>query len=269
MKAEIATVSLACMILIAISLVLVGQSSAAIDLNTLVGLWLMDEGEGGVTKDSSGNDNDRELVKEAAWVDGKFGKGIESDGVDDGVNCGDIDALDFGIGDFTLCVWIKAAPSGAGEAGNGWSRILDKFWTTGFSLMRSAGGAKVQFEVGGNAQSTISVNNAFDDSWHHVAAVRFDNTKSRIYIDGKLDVEGNLVGGDQSNDFPFTMAYDDQNLGGNMKCSLDEVAVFNVALADEDIEKIATEGLSEIIAVSPADRLAIAWGAIKARQQIY
>ena len=49
-----------------------------------------------------------------------------------------------------------------------------------------------------------------------------------------------------------------------LKCSLDEVAVFNVALADEDIENIATEGLSEIVGVSPADRLAIAWGAIKA-----
>ena len=246
-------------------LILTVQASAAIDPDTLVGLWLFDEGTGGITADISGHGNDGELVKQAQWVQGKFGQGIEFDGVDDGVNCGDIGALDFGTGDFTLCVWVKAAATSAGELGNGWSRILDKHYTSGFSLMRSAGGAKVQFEVGGNAQTTISANSAFDDTWHHIAAVRVDDTHSRIYIDGELDVEGSLVGGDRNNELPFTIAYDNQGLGGNMKCSLDEVAVFNVALADEDIEEIATEGLSRIAAVSPVGRLTIAWGTIKAR----
>ena len=46
-----------------------------------------------------------------------------------------------------------------------------------------------------------------------------------------------------------------------MKCSMDEVAIFNVALAEEDIEKLATVGFSK--SVSSAGKLATAWGAIK------
>jgi hypothetical protein len=265
MKAIVARLSPMCVSLVFVGLILTAQSLAEINPETIMGLWLFDEGTGKVTKDASGNGNDGDLVKEAEWVEGKFGKGIQFDGVDDGVNCGDIDALDFGMGDFTLCVWVKTAATSAGEVGNGWSRILDKHYTSGFSLMRSSGGAKVQFEVGGNATTTISTNPVFDDKWHHIAAVRFDDNRSRIYIDGKLDIEGNLVGGDRNNDAAFTMAYDAMDLGGNMKCSLDEVAVFNVALAGEDIERIATEGLSRMSAVSSAGKLATAWGAIKTR----
>lgn len=246
---------------------LAGPGYAEIAPETCVGIWLLDEGSGKLAEDSSGDGHHGELMKEAKWVDGKFGKAVEFDGVDDRIDCGDIDALDFGAGDFTLCVWIKAANTSAGEAGNGWSRILDKHYTSGFCLMRNAGGANVQLEVGGNAQKTISTSPAFDDTWHHVAAVRYDDTKARIYIDGKLDAEGSLVGGNQSNDNHFCMAYDNLGLGGNMKCSLDEVAIFNVAVEEEDIRSIMTSGLEKalgIMAVSSAGKLANTWAGIKA-----
>jgi hypothetical protein len=236
---------------------------AQIDPETIVGIWLLDEGTGKSTKDSSGNGYHGELMKEAKWVSGQFGEALEFDGVDDRVDCGDVDALDFGRGDFTLCVWVNAAASGAGEAGNGWSRILDKHYTTGFSLMRSGGGAKVQFEVGGNAQTTITTKDVFDDNWHHIAAIRYDDTKSKIYIDGELDIEGNLVGGEMQNDLHFCMAYDNLGLGGNMKCRLDDVAIFNIALSDDEVKTIMTEGLATMLAVAPQEKLATTWSSIK------
>ena len=85
------------------------------------------------------------------------------------------------------------------------------------------------------------------------------------YIDGNLDIESNLVGGDMNNDFHFCMAYDNLGLGGNMKCQLDEVAIFNVALTADDIKEIVTEGLAAMFAVQPAGKLITAWSAIKAR----
>jgi hypothetical protein len=262
MRVVVAGLNLLCVNLVVIGLVLTGQSSAEIDSATIVGTWLFDEGAGDVAKDSSGNGNDGEVVG-AEWVEGKFGKALEFDGVANRVDCGDVDALDFGTGDFTLCVWVNAAASSAGEVGNSWSRILDKHYITGFSLMRSSGGSRVQFEVGGNAVTTISANPVFDDNWHHIVAIRHDDTKSKIYIDGSLDIESNLVGGDMQNDYHFCMAYDNLGLGGNMKCRLDEVAIFNVALAEDDIKKIMTEGLATMFDVSPVERLATTWGVIK------
>ncbi len=256
---------LMCAVLMVICLVLTMQSSAEIDKGTIVGSWLFEEGKGDIAKDSSGNGYDGELAEGPEWVEGKFGKALEFDGQESRVDCGDVDALDFGTGDFTICLWIKAAASGAGEVGNGWSRIVDKHYITGFSLMRSGGGSRVQFEVNGNAVTTTSTKPAFDDTWHHIAAIRYDDTNSRIYIDGSLDVEGNLVGGNLGNDMPFRMGYDDPGFGGRMKCVLDEVAIFNVALAEDDINMVMTEGLAGMLSVYPASKLASSWGAIKAQ----
>jgi hypothetical protein len=263
MKTVMTKLSLACLSLIIISLLFVAQSSAKISPESIVGAWLFDEGKGDVGKDSSGNGNDGKLVEGPEWVVGQFGKALKFDGQEARVDCGDVDALDFGTGDFTLAVWVNAAASGAGESGNGWSRILDKHYITGFSLMRSGGGPKVQFEVNGNAVTTITQNAVFDDNWHHIVAIRYDDTKSKIYIDGSLDVEGNLVGGNLFNDKPFRMGYDDPGFGGRMKCLMDEVAVFNVALIDEDIQQIMKQGLKTMLAVSPKEKLAQTWASIK------
>ena len=46
---------------IVISLMFTGQSSAKIELETCVGMWLLDEGSGTTAKDSSENKNDGTL----------------------------------------------------------------------------------------------------------------------------------------------------------------------------------------------------------------
>ena len=58
--------------IVCFSLIAVHISTAEIDFDTAVGIWLFDEGKGGVAKDISGEGNDGEVVK-APWVDGKFG----------------------------------------------------------------------------------------------------------------------------------------------------------------------------------------------------
>ena len=62
---------------ICFSLIAVHVSTAEIDLDTAVGIWLFDEGKGGVATDISGEGNDGELVKSPAWVKGKFGMALE------------------------------------------------------------------------------------------------------------------------------------------------------------------------------------------------
>ena len=56
-------------------------------IDGLVGAWHFDEGQGNIAHDSSGNNN-HGTIYGAKWVDGKFGKALEFDGVDDYVEIG-------------------------------------------------------------------------------------------------------------------------------------------------------------------------------------
>ena len=44
---------------------------------------------------------------------------------------------------------------------------------------------------------------------------------------------------------------------------IDEVVIFNVALDEEDVQALMNEGLSGLLAVSPAGKLAACWGQVK------
>ena len=76
MKFNALTVILFSLGLMAISLVAVNSSSAAIDPSSVVGLWLFDDGGGSVAMDSSGNNNHGTIVNAPIWVDGRFGGGF-------------------------------------------------------------------------------------------------------------------------------------------------------------------------------------------------
>ncbi len=73
----------------------------------LVGLWHFDEGGGTTAHDSSGFGNDEALVKGPTWVDGKIGKALEFDGVDDYVDCGNPASLDNIMDEITFTAWVK------------------------------------------------------------------------------------------------------------------------------------------------------------------
>ena len=52
---------------------------AEINPESIVGIWLLDEGQGKSIKDSSGNGNDGKIIG-AKWTNGKLGKGLSFDG---------------------------------------------------------------------------------------------------------------------------------------------------------------------------------------------
>ena len=64
--------SLTCVIALIVVAAFTGSSRARIDPNTLVGVWLFDEGSGDVAGDASRNGHDGEVVGPAKWAEGKF-----------------------------------------------------------------------------------------------------------------------------------------------------------------------------------------------------
>ena len=82
----------------------------------LVGYWEFEEGTGQTAYNlaNTGSANNGTLgadtgvaTDDPAWGKGKNGGGLQFDGVNDFVDCGSDDSLDFGTRDFTLSAWIK------------------------------------------------------------------------------------------------------------------------------------------------------------------
>lgn len=88
-----------------------------------------DEGSGTTTHDSSGNGNDGTLYNGTevcsggycpTWLDGKFGKALQFDGIGDYVEVGNKPSLNFGLGNFTMEAWVKLSSY------NYWKGIITK-----------------------------------------------------------------------------------------------------------------------------------------------
>ncbi len=99
--------------------------------------------------------------------------------------------------------------------------------------------------------------------WHHIVAI-YQSGEQQLYLDG------GVIGSNTKKD---TIKYFNQevwigkspNFDGSFAGMIDEVAIFNVALTEDDIKYIMTEGLGVILAVSEADKLTTTWASIKAK----
>ena len=111
-----AAIALALCTIIAISSVMFlqnNQTTQAALINPhpgLVGWWSFNEGTGTIAGDSSGNGNTG-TINGATWVDGKYGKALSFNGVNNYVEIGD--TLDPQLSDFTFISWIKTATGGS------------------------------------------------------------------------------------------------------------------------------------------------------------
>jgi hypothetical protein len=253
--------------LIAISLMFADLGYGKIDEDSIMGMWLFDEGKGDTVKDYSGNGNDGVLTNEPEWVDGKFGKALEFDGrvngVKDHVLCG-TDASINEISDaLTITAWVYPMADSNYEyivsndrdccgQYKGYSLSLGY---TGFQLWDTK---SASHRV--NLASKPSLNN-----WCHLAGT-FDGKQLKIYFDGKLSNTADFSGKIGT---PATYEFAIGALGHgqgayNINGIIDEVAVFNVALSENDIGSIMTKGLEFITtAVSPSGKLAATWAEIK------
>ena len=99
-----------CISFIVISLMLVGQSSAAVDLDDAAGIWLFDGSSGNTATDSSENGNNGTFVGDPERVDGKFdSKALEFDGAGDYVEVAHSPSLEINH-EITIVVWPKGSP---------------------------------------------------------------------------------------------------------------------------------------------------------------
>lgn len=245
-----------CVSLIFISLIFTGLSSAKINKKSIVGIWLFDEGENDVVLDYSENGNDGEVKGQPEWVEGKFGLALSCN-PDNYVEVSDSPSLDL-TSEITVMAWVNVESYHSGEIVMKSRELSADITIYGFQVWHDKRvlchvitdtGWK---EIGGQPYPL--------DEWFHLA-MTYEGNDLKWYLDGSLLTESPKSGEIETNDDPFMIGG-----GHHFNGLIDEVALFNVALSDSDIQSIMTKGLDKAIgitAVSPKDKLATVWATIK------
>jgi len=192
----------------------------------------LDEGSGSTARDDSGYGNDGSIIG-ATWVDGKYGKALSFDGVDDQVNCGN-DASLMPSDALTILVWVKPASVSAD-----YRAIVDKEY---YNLVRYGDDVRFELNLTGASGSYWSQAWAYDileaGRWCFIACT-YDRQRQRLYINGVLKDE-------VAQTDPITSNTNDLLIGvswrGYWDGEIDEVVVLNRALTAGEIWEIYSKG---------------------------
>lgn len=182
----------------------------------------------------------------AAWRTGRFGKGLQFDGIDDQVNFPGM-TLPTGAADRTFSCWVKTSSRSSPE--------IQTIFSYGSNLL--GGRFKVRLQntpnidsdqpvkldvFGGFAQGTTAIN---DGQWHHLAIVVADHNgngsvnvnEAKIYVDGVPDVvalkSGEIIATGSS--LVPALGGSNHNAGFNFQGSVDDLRIFPRALGDAEV----------------------------------
>jgi hypothetical protein len=243
---------------ITISLMLISLSHAEINMDTCMGAWLFDEGNGDEAMDWTDHGNDGEIM-DADWTDGKFGKALDFDGASSRVVIQDSDVFN-DIDEITILAWVNLrrgvtsgtwnAIAGKNPYGNGylmWIEVPNEPCGLVFSPGRADDRSAVQIDT---------------DRWYHLAFTRAVDGGMKFYIDGEMVKEAPSTSG------PIATKAGPLSIGGQspqiVDGLIDEVIFFNTVLEEEDIDSIMTSGLEQALAVSAKGKLTTTWAQVKA-----
>ena len=215
----------------AVFLLIALPSLAEIDPKSITGMWLFDEGKGGVATDSSEHGNDGE-IHGAKWVDGKFGKALEFDGASNWVEVPHSNTVGFKAGvSRSQSPAISKAPKSPARLLAKTTRIHHKC-SPWYLLWNGGGDNKVTLYLRDGASTSFRADGTTeigDDKWHFVVGRADASTgKASLWIDGKMEGETdfNEKDGYGTGEGVFHIArhYDRYTAG-----IIDDVALFNVA----------------------------------------
>ena len=190
----------------------------------------------------------------ASWTnDGKFGKALHYDGVDDYVSVPDSNALNFGSDSFTVSYWINfdtgtsqqrwslAKGSPYLSTGAGWA-IAN--WTTGDPVTPVL---YVSDGTGGE-NHTVNFESMYRGTWHHLTfVIDRDNNLAKTYFDGnfanQLDISS--LGSFDNTDNLIMGAYNGPSNYSDLK--IDEVKIYSAALTPEQVLIDMNQGKSAVM----------------------
>jgi len=245
-------------VVVFISLFLCQQNSLAkIDPATIVGIWLLDDDSGKVAKDSSANGYDGQ-IKGVKLEDGKFGKALN-------FASGDTVTIILGKGSVTdkvtFVLWLNFNDL-AGQ--QNYLSIYDQS-SNRYVPYKTSANELHSWSNNWDVPSTVFVS---AKTWYHVANV-YDGAKVSIYVNGELKNSQAGTFALQNQQQTFWLATD-QGSGFLSSCIQDDVGLFNVALAEDDIKSIMNNGITRAVggvAVEIQGKLPSLWGELRSQSR--
>ncbi len=196
----------------------------------LVGYWSFDEGSGTTAYDYSGYNNHGTLYNGPQWVDGKLGKALSFDGVNDYISVPHNGNLNI-TGGITIEAWLNPNTSQSSI----WVSIVGKgtgSWTPDiWNYLLGLEYLKPRIVYGGGLTASQAIPS---NSWSYVVFIG-DSSSNRlkIYINGVLVSQGTMTS------MPTTNTNSIRITGNNYFNGLiDEVRIYNRALSDQEIKAI-------------------------------
>jgi len=220
-----------------------------------------DEGEGVVAGDASNYNNDGEVIGSAKWVDGKKGDAIELVAASY-VEVPEIPAYDV-TSAISLMAWISTTSVST------WARVIDRsqWQDNGFDLALNMNTHAPLFEffVDGTTSQAGGTTPIDDGEWHFIAGT-FGNKIVRIYVDGVMEAQVTSAGevDIKPNDWPIRLGVEANDSKGQQYLGLiDEVAIFNRELSENEIQDVLNNGITTSSPVESSGKLTTTWGDIK------
>jgi hypothetical protein len=201
--------------------------------------WALDEGNGSIVQDATGNGNTGTTQNGAAWAPGRYGTALAFDGIDDYVSIPNSPGIDLAGADLTIEAWVNVAPG----APNG--LLLSKPWVAGqsvypyhqYALEYSATGNQFVFQYGTTIFGPRSFAVAAPGSgWHHIAFT-YDGASAfvRGYVDGIQQLALQVPFPLEARGTPLLLGVDGA-LGYPFHGSLDDVRIYAAALTETEIQ---------------------------------
>ena len=212
-------------------------------LQTLVGYWPLDEGEGEVAADYK-NPALNGTVMEGAWVAGHTGaagdNAVELSGADGGTSVIEIPALDTTFSEITVTGWIKGVPTGD------WTGIIQsRDGAQPIGLGVRGGSGELTYTWNDNNGNTYNFQSGLAipaDEWTFIA-LRVTPEEGKLYLGaagGDLQSAVNAIP-HLEQESPTVWHFGKDNCCGtarNFQGAIDDVAIFSEALDDELIQSI-------------------------------
>ncbi len=218
-------------------------------------------GSGGSTLNGTLTNMAAPATATSGWTDaGKFGKGLNFDGVDDYVNLTPAGGITRNKTKVTSAYWIKmtALPS-SGQTYFPFLETNNNIGYTKFGIyINSSGSVGIIWRdtASGSSFTVESATNAVvAGSWQHIVSVLdTDNDVQYLYVNGQLVKSGAVVSAGIFDDAPAYAAISGKPTGwsttSSVSGSIDEVKVYSYALSPDDIKIEYDHGASAAMASS-------------------
>ncbi len=255
-----------------ITLCLIFWSGAVVNADLAEGLILYfsfeeDKGEEEVT-DRSGNEHNGLLqgVPLPEQVPGHSGKALSFE-PGGWVEVSHSDALAL-ADEGTVAAWVNIEPSSPTI----WRAVVSKANTGQDAMMNYTLDVRQnapRFYFGDGAASLYAYNESAKisfDTWHFIAGT-FDGEKVKLFVDGEFTIEAAQTIDPRPNAEILTVGAYSRGAGNSPNGMIDEVAVYNRALSEDELRKLMEEGLKGILAVRQSGKLTTTWGHVKAQEE--